>query len=464
MTSVMFQRFSRVSLAVFLAIAIAMQGVLPAEAAPRFAALAVDARTGTVLYSEDQNGVRHPASLTKMMTLYLVFQDLKAGKIKLSTSLRVSGRASSMAPSKLGLKAGDTITVENAIKALVIKSANDVAATVGENLGGGSEATFAARMTRVARDIGMSRTTFRNASGLPNPGQVTTAKDMATLGLRLMRDYPQYYPYFRLTSFQFRGKVIRTHNRLVTRFKGTDGIKTGYIAASGFNVVTSTMRDGRRVVGVVMGGKSASRRDAFAMAMLQKALGKAKKGTAIAALVGSSKGAINPVAIAAAEPAMQDEPADTGVAALTDEQDDDEAKDTGGLAAVAAAAATEPGPAKVIAAELTQQKVIEGPTVVGTAEEQEPGDPLRSLDLGKAYSVQISSFDDKDSAVAAISKMKSTASAELKGKRAYTIAVKKGEAIEYRVVIAGLTAQSAKKSCAKVSKIGKTCAVILPQA
>ncbi len=454
----MIQRFLRVLLVLTLGLGL----IVPAEAAPRFAAIAVDARTGAILYSNDVNGTRYPASLTKMMTLYVVFQDLKAGNIKLSTPLRVSPRAASMAPSKLGLKPGSTITVEDAIKALVVKSANDVAATVAENLGRGSEAIFAARMTQVARSIGMSRTTFKNASGLPNPGQVTTAKDMATLGLRLMRDYPQYYPYFRLTSFRFRGTVIRTHNRLLGNFKGTDGIKTGYIAASGFNLVTSTMRDGRRVVGVVMGSKSTGRRNAYMIAMLQKAFSKAKSGSTIAAAAGSSKGAVNPVA--QNETAPTPDESTVVASAIANDQDDDEVKDTGKLAAVAEAAANESDTPKVIAAELNQKKPIEGPLVTSPAVEAMEGDPLKALNLGKAYSVQISAFDDKDAAVAAISKVKATAAKELKGKKAYTIAVKKGDTIEYRVVIGGLTAKTARQSCAKVSKIGKTCAVILPQA
>jgi D-alanyl-D-alanine carboxypeptidase len=183
-----------------------------AASAAKFSSVVVDARTGALISADDADGRRYPASLTKMMTLYIVFQDLKAGRIKLSTPLKVSRRAASMSPSKLYLKPGSTITVEQAIKALVIKSANDAAATVGENLGRGSEAAFAQRMTRVARSIGMSRTTFKNASGLPNPAQVTTARDMATLGLRLMRDFPQYYPYFRSTSFVYKGRLVNGHN------------------------------------------------------------------------------------------------------------------------------------------------------------------------------------------------------------------------------------------------------------
>ena len=210
---------------------------------------------GKFCFRSDIDGQRHPASLTKVMTLYLLFEDLKAGRLKLTSDLKVSQRAASMQPSKLGLKPGSTISVENAIKALVTRSANDVAATIGENLDG-SEANFAARMTRKARAIGMSKTTFKNASGLPNPAQVTTARDMATLSLRIQRDFPQYYPYFRITSFTYKGQTIRTHNRLLGRYQGTDGIKTGYIAASGFNLTTSAKRGDKRIVGVVMGSSS----------------------------------------------------------------------------------------------------------------------------------------------------------------------------------------------------------------
>ena len=209
-----------------------------------------------LFFDSDSNGLRHPASLTKMMTLYIIFEELKAKRITLQTPIRVSARAAGMAPSKMGIKPGGASPSSRRSTALVIKSANDVAAAVAENLSG-SESAFAKRMTTTARRLGMSRTTYVNASGLPNPRQITTARDQATLGLRLMRDFPQYYPYFRATQFVFHGKVVKTHNRLVQRFQGTDGIKTGYINASGFNLVTSTKRGNKRLVGVVLGGKSA---------------------------------------------------------------------------------------------------------------------------------------------------------------------------------------------------------------
>ena len=259
-------------------------------AAPQFSALTVDARNGKILYAKDIDGIRHPASLTKMMTLYLLFQDMSSGKMNLNSPITVSARCTGMAPSKLGVKAGQSITAETATRALVVKSANDIACAVAETLGG-TESGFAQRMTRTARNIGMSRTVFLNASGLPNPKQVTTARDMATLGLRLMRDFPQYYPYFRTRSFVYQGKTIKGHNRLLGSYEGTDGIKTGYIAASGFNLVTSVRRGDKRLVGVVIGGKSGASRDAYMKQMLSQYFDDASNGRTIAAYAGSSKGA-----------------------------------------------------------------------------------------------------------------------------------------------------------------------------
>ncbi|MEI7598841.1 MAG: D-alanyl-D-alanine carboxypeptidase family protein, partial [Aestuariivirga sp.] len=273
------------------AVALAV-GLIPAtvHAAPQFSALTIDARNGKVLYANDIDGIRHPASLTKMMTLYLLFQDLSAGKLTMNSPITVSARCTGMAPSKLGVKAGQSITAETATRALVVKSANDIACAVAETLGG-TESAFAQRMTRTARGLGMSRTLFLNASGLPNPRQVTSARDMATLGLRLMRDYPQYYPYFRTRSFVYQGKTIKGHNRLLGAYEGTDGIKTGYVAASGFNLVTSVRRGEKRLVGVVLGGKSGASRDAYMKQMLSKYFDDATNGGTIAAYAGSSKGA-----------------------------------------------------------------------------------------------------------------------------------------------------------------------------
>ena len=274
----------------------------PAAAAyrPPFSAIAIDAYSGKPIYERSPDEPRYPASLTKMMTLYLLFQDLQAGKITRDSRFTVSAYSASRAPSKLGLRPGQTIRVEDAILGLVTKSANDVAATIAENLGG-SEAKFAERMTHTARSIGMTRTTFRNASGLPNQEQRTTARDMATLGLRLQRDFPKEFAYFARPSFTFAGRVVRTHNRLLGRMRGVDGIKTGYTRASGFNLVTSAGRDGRRLVGVVMGGASGSARNRYMAAMLESAFPKAGKGKVIALAAGRPPGYAMAVASAAVE-------------------------------------------------------------------------------------------------------------------------------------------------------------------
>lgn len=230
------------------------------QSAPLQASIIVDADTGAVLQASNADSITHPASLTKMMTLHMLFDQMAAGRMRLNQRLEVSSHAAAQSPSKLGLQPGQTIAVEDAIRALVTKSANDVAVVVAEAIGG-SEDRFAALMTRRARELGMSRTTFRNASGLPDADQITTARDMATLGRALLHGHKRYYHYFSTRSFDWNGDTISTHNRLMLRYNGADGIKTGYIRASGFNLVSSAERGGRRLVGVVMGGRSAASRD-----------------------------------------------------------------------------------------------------------------------------------------------------------------------------------------------------------
>jgi D-alanyl-D-alanine carboxypeptidase len=229
---------------------------------PPSASIVVDGNTGEVLHSSNADGSRHPASLTKIMTLYLLFERLDAGKIRLDTQLRVSEHAAEQAPTKLGLKPGQTIAVEDAIKAVVTKSANDAAVTIAENLGGGEEEQFAELMTQKAHALGMSRTTYVNASGLPDDAQVTTARDQALLGRAIQERFPRYYKYFSTEQFVYHGSAMRNHNHLLGVVGGVDGIKTGYTRASGFNLVTSVHRDGRYIVAVVLGGRSAGERDA----------------------------------------------------------------------------------------------------------------------------------------------------------------------------------------------------------
>ncbi len=221
----------------------------------------MEADTGQVLHAESADDLNHPASLAKMMTLYVLFQALAEGQLTLGTPMKVSAGAVTQLPSKLNLPLGATISANNAILALVIKSANDVAYVVAETLGG-RESDFAVMMTATARQLGMRNTTFRNSSGLPDKAQITTARDMAILGLALIRDYPQYYHYFSRHRFQYNKQDIKTHNQLLLNYKGADGIKTGYIAASGFNLVTSARRGDKRLIGVVLGGKTSRWRDA----------------------------------------------------------------------------------------------------------------------------------------------------------------------------------------------------------
>jgi D-alanyl-D-alanine carboxypeptidase len=227
---------------------------------PAFSALVVDANSGRTLYSADENGLRHPASITKVMTLYLLFEELDRGAMTLRTQIPISEHAAAQEPSKLGLAPGDAISVEDAIKAVVTRSANDVAVAIAEAIGG-TESNFADMMTRKARTLGMSNTLYRNASGLPNDEQVTTARDLTVLGRSLEDRFPRYFRYFSTAQFDFDGEIIGNHNHLLGRIDGVDGIKTGYTRASGFNLLTSVHRDGRSLIAVVMGGRSAGGRD-----------------------------------------------------------------------------------------------------------------------------------------------------------------------------------------------------------
>ncbi|WP_420564281.1 serine hydrolase [Thalassobaculum sp.] len=248
----------------------------PANAATKYAALVLDVESGKVLFSRHADDKRHPASLTKIMTLYMVFEALEKGKLSLNQRLTASARAEGQACSCLGLRNGDTIQVRDAIKALVTKSANDVAVVVAEALGG-TEYRFAVSMTERARELGMNSTRFMNASGLHDSRQVTTARDMARLAIAIRRDFPGYYSEFSTRSFTYKGRTYTNHNKLLGHYEGTDGIKTGYINASGFNLVASVVRDGSRLIGVVFGGESGSKRNAHMRNILTDGFKQAEK-------------------------------------------------------------------------------------------------------------------------------------------------------------------------------------------
>ncbi|MEE8394076.1 MAG: D-alanyl-D-alanine carboxypeptidase family protein, partial [Rhodospirillales bacterium] len=257
----------RMVAALFAALALFAIGAASAEA--KYAAIVIDAETGRVLHNVNADTRNYPASLAKMMTLYLFFEAIEDGRLALDHHLNVSSLSARQPASRLGLKKGQSITVERAILALVTKSANDVAAVVAEALAG-SQRDFALKMTATARRLGMSRTTFRNPSGLPHRGQLSTARDMATLARSLIRDFPQYYHYFSARSFSYGGRDHLNHNKLLNTYDGADGIKTGYIRASGFNLVASARRGERRLIGVIFGGKSPGARNRLMAKLLDK--------------------------------------------------------------------------------------------------------------------------------------------------------------------------------------------------
>jgi D-alanyl-D-alanine carboxypeptidase len=250
---------------------------------PQFASIIVDANSGATLASNSPDGIRHPASLTKIMTLYLLFERMESGKMTLDAEMPVSEHASEQDPTKLDLRAGQTIRVEDAIKGIVTKSANDAAVVVAEAIGG-DESDFAKMMTRKARALGMTRTTYVNASGLPADEQVTTARDQATLGRAIQDRFPRYYRYFATEAFNFRGRTVHGHNHLLGSVEGVDGIKTGYTRASGFNLVTNLRRGNRHLVGVVLGGRSGGSRDAIMRSLLAENLEKAAGTRTVAAI------------------------------------------------------------------------------------------------------------------------------------------------------------------------------------
>jgi D-alanyl-D-alanine carboxypeptidase len=340
---------------------------------PSFSSIIVDGNSGATLTATSPDGLRHPASLTKMMTLYLLFERLDSGKMKLDTEMPVSEHASDQDPTKLGLRPGQTIRVEDAIKGLITRSANDAAVVIAEAIGGDEE-SFARMMTRKAHALGMSRTIYRNASGLPDDEQVTTARDQSILGRALQDRFPRYYRYFSTTAFNFRGRTITGHNHLLGSVEGVDGIKTGYTRASGFNLVTSMHRGNRFLIGVVMGGRSGGSRDAIMRNLLAENLDKAATRRTVAAITerGSSDQATEvadqggaEVASAAAEtPAPAPAPSRTAkvVAALAE--------------ATAALPPTQPKDAKIEPAPMTSG-VIQGQPMAIVPGSTEPMKPVR---------------------------------------------------------------------------------------
>ncbi|MGK9165408.1 D-alanyl-D-alanine carboxypeptidase [Inquilinus limosus] len=342
-------RFVARSAAVVLAcLALAL---LPAwaEAAPRYAAYVIDARTGEVLHEENANQQLYPASLTKLMTLYLTFRSLERGDIALDTRLPVSAYAASQSPTKLGLPAGSRVRVEDAILGLVTQSANDASVVLAEAIGG-SESRFTRMMTQQARALGMSRTTFTSTNGLPDPDNVSTAHDMAVLARALINDYPQYYPYFATKNFRYRGRNFPNHNRLMQTYPGMDGMKTGYIRAAGYNLVASAMRGKTRLIGVIFGGTSPTARNARMAELLDEGF-ESHGGTG--AYVAEAPAAAAPKAAATPfQPPVPDRRPDSAddplMAAAEGDAEDDGAVGSDGIGAMIAMHAVAPRAQRVV--------------------------------------------------------------------------------------------------------------------
>jgi D-alanyl-D-alanine carboxypeptidase len=445
---------TRVVLRTLLAVAVSFFYLVPAvsneadeaDARPKYAGIVIDANNGKVVYSRNADARRYPASLTKIMTLYVLFEELNAGRMSKATRLKVSARAAGQAPSKLGLKPGETISVEDAIRALVTKSANDVAVVVAEAIGG-TESGFARRMTDTARRIGMKRTTFRNASGLPNPGQITTARDMATLGLRVQRDFPRWYPYFATRSFTFRGKTYRTHNRLLGRFAGTDGVKTGYTRASGFNLTSSVRRDGKHLVGVVLGGRTGASRDRQMKVLLANALPKA-----IARREEPDR-RIADVPIPVPNPNM--------VSTLTDDDKAVPAKpplkptviaraDVEMLGALAAETAGEDGEGDA------EPEAAEALTV---ATESSRADAVVN---DGTWSIQVGAFNTQADAQRRLDEAIKAGVDSLAGKKGITLTHSKDDTVIYRARFAGFDRASAQRACTALSRKSINCYALAP--
>lgn len=445
---------------VFLLIAVlaASIGATPAlaQANSKYAAIVIDANTGKTLFSANANARRYPASLTKMMTLYLTFEALQSGRVKKDSKIVFSRNASAEAPTKLGVKAGGSITVETAILALITKSANDAATALAESLGG-SEENFARMMTAKARALGMNGTVFRNAHGLPNPGQFTTAQDMATLGIALNEHFPQYYDYFSVRSFQFGKQRIAGHNRLLGRVKGVDGIKTGYTRASGFNLATSASDGNRRVVAVVLGGTSGGARDKHMTDLVSTYLPKAStRGAgnlvaraataplnAIAKAILPKKNAPTPdsrpsldeVQVAAAEPE---------ILSLAEEQD------------VQFAPAT-PAPRPAVKADAKAYAYSNlDPARLGTV------DPVKtaSVPAKGGWAVQVASSPSQAEAKAFLDRTSGNAGSIVGGASAYTVPFVKGGVTYYRARFGFETKTAALNACTALKRQKITCYAI----
>jgi D-alanyl-D-alanine carboxypeptidase len=470
---------SRAGLSLIVALLLVVQFATPAAANPRFAAVVVDAKSGNVVFSRNADATRFPASLTKIMTLYLLFEDMKAGRVTRDTRFPVSAHAAGRPPSKIGLRPGQSIRAEDAARVLITKSANDVAAVVAEALSG-SESAFAQRMTRKARELGMTRTTFRNASGLPHSEQVTTARDMATLGLRIQRDFPDMYGLFSLRSFTYAGQAYRNHNGLLGQVRGMDGIKTGFIRASGFNLTAAVERDRKRIVAVVMGGRTAATRNRYMAGLIEDVFKTANLTSSgpIAAHAGNPPGldaaqlklASLPPPLPRAKPEFGDTSQEHPVLAqaLSGEGSEDdtvtvdqsEPVDEAAKASLAMAIAKlsgdiHPGGAAGNAPEPSDARVA--PSAAKSPDTQQETVLLKS-----GWTIQVGAFPTQEGAQSRLDHARSSGIALLSNKPGFTMATPRGDRMLYRARFSGFTEQHAREACKSLSEKGLECLALAP--
>lgn len=409
--------------------------VTPLESSPKYASLVIEAQTGRILSAANADRLRHPASLTKMMTLYMMFQALEAGRLRLDQRLPVSSNAAAQSPSKLGLRTGQTISVQDAILGLVTESANDAAVVVAEALAG-SEAAFGQMMTRQARALGMTKSVFHNPSGLPNSEQVTTARDMVILGYALIHHYPRYYPMLSRASFTYNGIRHDNHNRLMQRYAGMDGIKTGYIRASGFNLVSSAVQNNTRLIGVVFGGRSAVSRDNHMAQLLDQAF---------ASLPRSGRAALTPSNVTEAEGDSNQ---------ITD-------PDYIPLPGKVAAVFVPPTAAVQRAAELPRSEgALQRETRLGLQPSPLPAQQPNLTNWG----VQIGAFSDPAIGKQALANIVKLNSHSLTGadQILQKITANDGSAI-YRARFMGMTESNARNLCAAMTQQRQNCLLVTPQ-
>lgn len=413
---------------------------------PRYAAFVVDETTGEVLHARRADDARYPASLTKMMTLYMLFEALERGDVTMSTEMTVSRHAAGQSPSVLGVESGDTITVETAIRALIIRSANDIAVVVGEHLAG-TESAFATRMTSRARELGLTRTTFRNASGLPNSRQMTTARDMARLSIALHRDFPQYFHYFRERSFVHNGRTWRSHNNLVGRVNGVDGMKTGYIRASGFNIAVTAERNGHRIVTVVMGGPSAASRDNHAEELVNAAFRSFERREQILMAANDIAPRMNPIR-------MQDQIA-VEIAQL-DLRGPVAQGDADNMPALRVVLDDSPAPSHEPAA----------PAATGSAPAVQPFTPVRTASAAMPsgqWAVQVGAYAGEAAALARLETVR-TLAPDLTTASLATPSVDTNGRRLFRARFEGVSADTARAVCRLLAERGEACFAVAPDA